>query len=834
MRSILKIILPPFLFVTLLHAQKEQNNISPVLNWTATPFSTKTFIENKGQYPALKDNENILFGSYCDGVELFFTKSSVIYRTTTYKAEGGNEMDFDREKEKPEINMVRMNWVGANPDLVISSSHKVSFYYTFPSGKQNGISSDAFEKITYENIYPGIDVEFSFPEGEKGIKYTLIVNAGADLSKVKISYDGVSEIKLNAEGNLNFKSLIGNFSEHAPISNYDGGDEAKINFALSGNEVQFSASEKIANRILIIDPWVTLPFSPTSNSAYDINHDDAGNVYIFGSGGNEQIEKFDSSGNVQWIYLASNFFGLAYADFAVDNRTGSIYAAGWDNPFAVNPLICKINSAGILSGTWTGDWQMNEYWRLAFSPCLNKIIIGGGGTSGFSQVGILDTNLLSLSIMNILSTSNSYHDMSLMTLDVAGSFCYLGTALSSNLNDPTFNNYIIKVPIPSLTPMTYSVPDGFSFQENASVFYTSSNGFNGAANNLNSLFLFDGAVLKRFNKNFGTLTGSVVVSPTSFLSGGLDADACGNIYVGDSYLLKIYDSLLVNTSTISLPGTIYDLQLDPSHNNLYACGNSFVASYTLVNSNAITLSINSFPSSCSHCDGSATASFSSCANFQNVTYSWNTQPVQTTQTATGLCSGNYFVTATTGCGISFSNSVTISGSSTGTFNTCCDATISAGQSVSLSIVPFSSNVNYTWIPSTGLGCTNCPYPIASPSVTTTYYLTQTDSAGCSGTDSVTIYVDVACGDLFLPNAFSPNGDHQNDIYFVRGNCIKSLQFEIYNRWGEMVFSTSDSAKGWDGTWRNEKCETAVFTYFLRATLIDGTEIERQGNISLIN
>ena len=124
-------------------------------------------------------------------------------------------------------------------------------------------------------------------------------------------------------------------------------------------------------------------------------------------------------------------------------------------------------------------------------------------------------------------------------------------------------------------------------------------------------------------------------------------------------------------------------------------------------------------------------------------------------------------------------------------------------------------------------------PMASPTITTTYVLTVTDASGCTDVDTVVVYVDIACGDIFLPNAFSPNNDGQNDVYYVRGNCIASLQFEIYNRWGELVFSTDRTSQGWDGTWRGQPCETAVFTYFIRATLLDGTDYEDEGNISLI-
>jgi gliding motility-associated-like protein len=186
------------------------------------------------------------------------------------------------------------------------------------------------------------------------------------------------------------------------------------------------------------------------------------------------------------------------------------------------------------------------------------------------------------------------------------------------------------------------------------------------------------------------------------------------------------------------------------------------------------------------------------------------------------------VTDASGC--TQSTTVVVGTSGSATANAGIDVTITQGQTTGLT---GSGGGTYSWTPNNSLDCATCQNPNATPTVTTTYILTVTDSLGCTDTDTITVFVDIICGELFLPNAFSPNGDGQNDVYYVRGNCIATLQFEIYNRWGELVFSTTDHTIGWDGTWREKECETAVFTYFLKATMLDGTEVEKQGNISLV-
>ncbi|NTW34485.1 MAG: gliding motility-associated C-terminal domain-containing protein [Bacteroidetes bacterium] len=87
--------------------------------------------------------------------------------------------------------------------------------------------------------------------------------------------------------------------------------------------------------------------------------------------------------------------------------------------------------------------------------------------------------------------------------------------------------------------------------------------------------------------------------------------------------------------------------------------------------------------------------------------------------------------------------------------------------------------------------------------------------------------------IFIPEAFSPNGDLENDILYVCSNNIKEMDFYIYNRWGEKVFESRDINKGWNGRYKNELCHTGVFVYWLRATLIDGEEVIKKGNVTLV-
>jgi len=100
-------------------------------------------------------------------------------------------------------------------------------------------------------------------------------------------------------------------------------------------------------------------------------------------------------------------------------------------------------------------------------------------------------------------------------------------------------------------------------------------------------------------------------------------------------------------------------------------------------------------------------------------------------------------------------------------------------------------------------------------------------------DTVTVIVDVNCGDFFIPNVFSPNGDGLNDMINVHGRCISTFNLQIFNRWGEKVFETSTLSESWDGTFRGQKLDTGVFVYKAEGVSIDGQEFKLKGNITLL-
>ncbi|HEU4717115.1 MAG TPA: gliding motility-associated C-terminal domain-containing protein, partial [Bacteroidia bacterium] len=323
---------------------------------------------------------------------------------------------------------------------------------------------------------------------------------------------------------------------------------------------------------------------------------------------------------------------------------------------------------------------------------------------------------------------------------------------------------------------------------------------------------------------------NVTVNPYPAANAGNDTVICSNTPVplstptGSGYVYSWSDG----TSTISTSNAVV---VSPTVTTTYVVSVSIVGGCT--SHDTVTVIVNSIDDTTSTTQAGcnvndATATVTPTSGVPPYTYLWSNG--QTTQTAVALAPGTYTCTVTDALGCSYSSTVVITSISSLNPDAGPTATITAGQSTQLN---GSGGVNYSWSPSTGLSCTNCQNPLASPSVTTTYTLTVTDSTGCPATDTVTVFVDIDCGTVFVPNAFSPNGDNQNDVLFVRGACIQYMDFSVYNRWGERVFHSTDPAVGWDGTWRGVPCEDAVFMYVLKGTLLDGTQIDQKGNVSLI-
>jgi gliding motility-associated-like protein len=142
---------------------------------------------------------------------------------------------------------------------------------------------------------------------------------------------------------------------------------------------------------------------------------------------------------------------------------------------------------------------------------------------------------------------------------------------------------------------------------------------------------------------------------------------------------------------------------------------------------------------------------------------------------------------------------------------------------------------YVWDSLPGITSFTSANPVVTPLINTTYYVTVTGRNGCSIRDSIDVLVDLtkAISKFPVANAFTPNNDGKNDCFGLKyWSRITSMQFEIFNRWGQRVFFTSDPTGCWDGTYNGVPQPPGGYIYQIRATTICGTAT-RKGMVLLI-
>lgn len=215
-----------------------------------------------------------------------------------------------------------------------------------------------------------------------------------------------------------------------------------------------------------------------------------------------------------------------------------------------------------------------------------------------------------------------------------------------------------------------------------------------------------------------------------------------------------------------------------------------------------------------------------------VTFQWydefnNPIPGETNDTLSNVCSGTYYIEVTdVVCSARDTSIINIS-LSLPTALSSGDTTITIDQEVELWS---SGGATYVWSPNVYLDCFTCETVLATPGDDITYYIEVTDSLGCHVEDTINITVDYF--PLFVPNGFSPNNDGINDELHVLGGGVASLQLQIFDKWGTLVFETLDIELGWDGTYNGKPVNTGVYVYKMDYQLKNGENSFLSGNITL--
>jgi gliding motility-associated-like protein len=166
-------------------------------------------------------------------------------------------------------------------------------------------------------------------------------------------------------------------------------------------------------------------------------------------------------------------------------------------------------------------------------------------------------------------------------------------------------------------------------------------------------------------------------------------------------------------------------------------------------------------------------------------------------------------------------------------------TIAAGGTYVIQTTSSPDVISWQWSPSTDLSCTNCPQPVAKGNKIVRYTGIASNAYGCSVSDNILVRGLCSSEVIFIPNTFSPNGDHVNDYFYPRGQglyLIKSMR--IFNRLGQMVFEKTNfspdvESEGWNGTFNSKKLPSDVYVYFIEVMCNNGVVVPFKGNVTLI-
>jgi len=168
-----------------------------------------------------------------------------------------------------------------------------------------------------------------------------------------------------------------------------------------------------------------------------------------------------------------------------------------------------------------------------------------------------------------------------------------------------------------------------------------------------------------------------------------------------------------------------------------------------------------------------------------------------------------------------------------------DTSVVVGEPLQLYAVSTDSAlVSYTWTPGDWLNNAVVYDPVAtieSGAVDSiTYLATATTVEGCTGSDALTVKVYKTGPDIFMANAFTPDGDGHNDVFRpILVGISKLIFFRIYSRWGQLVFSTTEPEKGWDGFIKGKRQESGAYVYMVQGVDYLGKSHFKKGTFLLI-
>lgn len=746
----------------------------------------KAFIENKAQFDGRNKltGTKILYAIDHGPFQVYFTATGMTYRfdkklpkqkwDKTKPINSQEEWEAILAKRKAvrmESTLYHIDFANANPAVELVASEPLQEYFSYGMGS-NSLHYNfikGYKQLTYKNLYPGIDLEFTF-HPEKGFKYQFVVKPGADPNMIALVYNGDAPPRMDGQGNILLTTPYGDAKDHAPIS-FLGKEKKSIatSFQMIGNKITFALSPYDSKKQLVIDPWVVFPPSPNSNKVWEVETDNSGNVYAYMGDSPFYLRKYNSAGSLQWSYSSSWDSSGFWVGGMVTHPNGDTYITTGSNG-----EIRKISPNGSL--VWYNNpngLTSYEYWSLAFNCDLTQLVVGGSRATFSIPFPVIRGTMMNINLANgaianttvvgfgnITGIPPRIQEASSICSSPNGNYYFLTLDTIGSINNSLST---VGFKIPTSYNFDYYIP-GYGFGTKQPISATRANGsalYTHDGQTLHKRDLLTGAILATASIPSGIINTLPIFGTKTQGNGGLDLDNCGNVYVGSGNGVYKFDSSLNLIASAFTSGAVYDVDV-ATNGEVAASGVNFVATVNLsacpvmtyVCGNPVNATTTATAVSCvGNCDGTATVT--AIGGTAPYTYAWNTGVSATT--VNGLCAGNYTVTVTDAAGTSSVQSVTVGSPTPLVANasalnqiTCTGAN---NGSVVVSVSGGAGQITYSWNttpPQSGTSINNL-----SPG---TYVLTVTDTSGCQDTLSVTI-IDPA--PIVLQSSSTPSTCNQS-------------------------------------------------------------------------
>lgn len=544
---------------------------------------------------------------------------------------------------------------------------------------------------------------------------------------------------------------------------------------------------------------LTQPACGASDGAIDLTVANGSGNYTYQWGANANnatTEDVSTLGaGIYSVTITDNGFANCFIDttFSLSNANAPVINSVnvTDETCAGNDGTATVNASGG-TGNLTYNWS------------------NGGTSSSITGVAAGAYNFTVTDANNCQATGVANVPLNCVTCNLQTSAAVVPPACGQTTGSVT-----VSITTAGTTPYTYSI-DGTNYQ--------ASNTFTGVTAGNYSVYTIDGAqctdtVAVVMPQGGSNLTVNVnITNITCF--GGADGEAEAISANGSAPFSYQWNDGQTTAVISPLATGTYSVTVTDN------TGCSGTANGTVTQPAALTVNLGNDQTIC---EGSQ-VQLSAGTGFASYTWSNNDNTPTTTVTTSSL----YSVTVLDANGCSATDAVNITVIPTPTVDLGDDKIAYEGQNVGLfgNVSGSANGATFNWQPDSLLSCSNCQNTVAAAQDTITYQLTYTDANGCTSSDDITLYV-LPVTQVFFPNAFSPNGDGNNDIYLSFGGSVKLIALTIFNRWGEKVFDSNNQFIGWDGNYKGKPQPGGVYVYYAQVTLMNDEVRKFTGSLTLI-